>query len=117
MVWFVGRDFGLPSPAVKRKRAPPAVWPAVRRVSCSSAFTAVLASPSRVHAQQPHRPSTELLNDTRDALEHHWSRSLAPSWPDVQLVIEADTTYRYPECGGAHEVSRCDRSGYERLVC
>lgn len=35
-----------------------------------------------------------LLNAICDALERHWEQSLAPSWADMQLVLEADTTYR-----------------------
>jgi DNA-binding transcriptional ArsR family regulator len=35
-----------------------------------------------------------LLNAICDALERYWEHSLAPSWPEMQLVLEADTTYR-----------------------
>src|ERR1019366_2330022 len=35
-----------------------------------------------------------LLNAICDALQRHWEHSLAPSWPEMQLVLEADTTYR-----------------------
>jgi DNA-binding transcriptional ArsR family regulator len=39
-------------------------------------------------------PTTALRDAICDALERHWQRSLAPSWPEMQLVLEADTTYR-----------------------
>jgi DNA-binding transcriptional ArsR family regulator len=35
-----------------------------------------------------------LLNAICDALQRHWERSLAPGWPEMQFVLEADTTYR-----------------------
>ncbi|MGO9883840.1 MAG: ArsR family transcriptional regulator [Solirubrobacteraceae bacterium] len=40
------------------------------------------------------RATIRLLGKICDVLEHHWERSLAPSWPEMQLVLEADTTYR-----------------------
>jgi DNA-binding transcriptional ArsR family regulator len=40
------------------------------------------------------RPTRRLLGAICDALERHWTRSLAPIWPQMQLVLEADTTYR-----------------------
>jgi DNA-binding transcriptional ArsR family regulator len=40
------------------------------------------------------RPTLRLLGAICDALERHWKHSLAPSWPQMQLVLEADTTYR-----------------------
>jgi DNA-binding transcriptional ArsR family regulator len=36
----------------------------------------------------------ELRDAICDALARHWQRSLAPIWPEMQLVLEADTTYR-----------------------
>ena len=38
--------------------------------------------------------TTALRDAICDALERHWQRSLAPGWADMQLVLEADTTYR-----------------------
>jgi len=38
--------------------------------------------------------TTALRDAICDALERHWQRSLAPGWPEMQLVLEADTTYR-----------------------
>lgn len=35
-----------------------------------------------------------LLDAICGALQRHWERSLAPGWPEMQLVLEADTTYR-----------------------
>jgi DNA-binding transcriptional ArsR family regulator len=40
------------------------------------------------------RPTKRLLTAICDALERHWTLSLAPVWPEMQLVLEADTTYR-----------------------
>jgi DNA-binding transcriptional ArsR family regulator len=40
------------------------------------------------------RPTRRLLGAICDALERHWKDSLAPIWPQMQLVLEADTTYR-----------------------
>jgi DNA-binding transcriptional ArsR family regulator len=40
------------------------------------------------------RATARLLRAICDALERHWERCLAPSWPEMQLVLEADTTYR-----------------------
>jgi len=36
----------------------------------------------------------KLLDAICDALQRHWERSVAPGWPDMQLVLEADMTYR-----------------------
>jgi DNA-binding transcriptional ArsR family regulator len=36
----------------------------------------------------------KLRDSICDALEHHWERALAPSWSQMRLVLEADTTYR-----------------------
>ncbi len=35
-----------------------------------------------------------LLNAICDALGRYWERALAPRWPELRLVLEADTTYR-----------------------
>jgi DNA-binding transcriptional ArsR family regulator len=35
-----------------------------------------------------------LLNAICDALGRYWQCALAPSWPQMRLVLEADTTYR-----------------------
>ncbi len=40
------------------------------------------------------RSIRELLNQICDALQRHWESALAPSWPQMRLVLEADTTYR-----------------------
>jgi DNA-binding transcriptional ArsR family regulator len=49
-------------------------------------------------------PTLLLLTAICDALERHWIHSLAPIWPQMQLVLEADTTYRARQLasGGAH---------------
>jgi DNA-binding transcriptional ArsR family regulator len=48
----------------------------------------------RAASRADRRASLKLLNAICDALERHWERSLAPSWPEMQLVLEGDTTYR-----------------------
>jgi DNA-binding transcriptional ArsR family regulator len=52
------------------------------------------------------RPTLKLLDAICDALECHWNNSLAPSWPQMQLVLEADTTYRARQLatGGAGQL-------------
>jgi Bacterial regulatory protein, arsR family len=35
-----------------------------------------------------------LLETICDALERHWETALAPSWPQIRLVLEGDMTYR-----------------------
>jgi DNA-binding transcriptional ArsR family regulator len=40
------------------------------------------------------RGAGRLLHAVCDALERHWRRSIEPSWEQMQLVLEADTTYR-----------------------
>jgi len=46
-------------------------------------------------AAEPDDNAIEKLRDAIcDALERHWRRSMAPGWPEMQLVLEADTTYR-----------------------
>ena len=41
-----------------------------------------------------------------DALQRHWERALAPSWAQMRLVLEADTTYRARQLatGGARSL-------------
>jgi hypothetical protein len=52
--------------------------------------------PTALRALKPRddRATSRLLLAICDALERHWTDSLAPSWPQMQLVLEADTTYR-----------------------
>lgn len=53
-----------------------------------------LPDPLRAVARSNDRAALKLLGAICDALERHWERALAPSWPQMQLVLEADTTYR-----------------------
>jgi Bacterial regulatory protein, arsR family len=41
-----------------------------------------------------HRAVTALRDRICDELERYHERAIAPSWPDMRLVMEADTTYR-----------------------
>jgi DNA-binding transcriptional ArsR family regulator len=52
------------------------------------------------------RPILRLRGAICDALECHWNHSLAPIWPQMQLVLEADTTYRARQLatGGARRL-------------
>jgi DNA-binding transcriptional ArsR family regulator len=51
-----------------------------------------------VHAPDPLPEVLSQAADARDAicaaLERLWERALAPSWPQMRLVLEGDTTYR-----------------------
>ena len=62
--------------------------------------------PDELHAAtMPDDDATVELRDAIcDALQRHWERSLEPGWPEMQLVLEADTTYRARQLatGGAH---------------
>jgi DNA-binding transcriptional ArsR family regulator len=40
------------------------------------------------------RATRRLLNGICDALDRYWESAIAPSWPEMRLVLEADTTYR-----------------------
>ncbi|HUB04311.1 MAG TPA: helix-turn-helix domain-containing protein [Solirubrobacteraceae bacterium] len=53
-----------------------------------------LPDPLRAVARSNDRAALKLLGAICDALERHWERSLAPTWSQMQLVLEADTTYR-----------------------
>src|ERR1700729_1966079 len=50
------------------------------------------------------RTKRKLLNAICDALGRYWQAALGPRWPELRLVLEADTTYRARQLatGGAH---------------
>jgi DNA-binding transcriptional ArsR family regulator len=52
------------------------------------------------------RPTRTLLNRICDELERYHEVALAPSWPEMRLVLEADTTYRARQLaiGGARQL-------------
>jgi DNA-binding transcriptional ArsR family regulator len=52
------------------------------------------------------RPVRALLKRICDELERYYAVALAPTWPDMQLVLEADTTYRARQLalGGARQL-------------
>jgi hypothetical protein len=50
------------------------------------------------------RATVALLGAICDALDRYWECAMAPNWPQMLLVLEADTTYRAGRLatGGAH---------------
>ncbi|MBV9603554.1 MAG: winged helix-turn-helix transcriptional regulator [Solirubrobacterales bacterium] len=52
------------------------------------------------------RPVRSLVGSICDALERYHELALAPTWPDMRLVLEADTTYRARQLavGGARQL-------------
>ena len=52
------------------------------------------------------RTRRKLLNAICDALSRYWQTALAPNWPELRLVLEADTTYRARQLatGGAQRL-------------
>lgn len=52
------------------------------------------------------RPVRALLNRICDELERYYEAAMAPTWPDMRLVLEADTTYRARQLavGGARRL-------------
>src|SRR5579884_1380755 len=62
-----------------------------------------LPGPLRSAVRSDKRATVRLLNAICDALERYWRSSVEPSWAPMQLVLEADTTYRARQlaAGGA----------------
>jgi DNA-binding transcriptional ArsR family regulator len=50
--------------------------------------------PLRPAERRDPRSTLELLNAICDALERYWQIAMSPTWPQMRLVLEADTTYR-----------------------
>lgn len=50
--------------------------------------------PLRPVTRAADRPVRALLNAICDALQRYWERAMAPTWPQMRLVLEADMTYR-----------------------
>ena len=50
--------------------------------------------PLRPAERRDRRTTLRLLNTICDALERYWKLAVAPVWPQMRLVLEADTTYR-----------------------
>jgi DNA-binding transcriptional ArsR family regulator len=53
-----------------------------------------LPDPLRSAKHSGRRTIRTILNAICDALHRYWESAIAPSWPDMRLVLEADTTYR-----------------------
>jgi DNA-binding transcriptional ArsR family regulator len=66
----------------------------VRRDLLASHAPDPVPGPLRAAEDRERRATVKLLNAICDALERYWQIAMAPSWPQMRLVLEADTTYR-----------------------
>ena len=73
------------------RRTPPSV---VRRDLLASHAPDPVPDPLRPAERADQRTTIELLDVICDALERYWKVAMAPTWPQLRLVLEADTTYR-----------------------
>lgn len=75
---------------------------AVRRATAAIVRRDLLATHAPDPVPGPLRPGTSsddratlrLRNAICDALRRYWEQAMAPSWSEMRLVLEADTTYR-----------------------
>ena len=70
---------------------PPSI---VRRDLLATHAPDPVPKPLRSGTRSDSRATRALLNAICDALDRYWERAIAPSWPQMLLVLEADTTYR-----------------------
>ena len=63
-------------------------------------------APLAAVTRSPARPIRALLKRLCDELERYHEVAVAPTWPDMRLVLEADTTYRARQLalGGARQL-------------
>lgn len=75
----------------------------VRRQLLASHAPDRVPEPLRAAEGRDERATLRLLNAIGDALERYWEVAFAPTWPEMRLVLEADTTYRARQlaAGGA----------------
>jgi DNA-binding transcriptional ArsR family regulator len=66
----------------------------VRRDLLASHSPDPVPEPLRAVDRRDKRTTLRLLNAICDALERYWRLAMAPVWPQMRLVLEADTTYR-----------------------
>jgi len=66
----------------------------VRRDLLAAYAPALLPDALCAAASAGDRPVLALLERLCDLLQHYWNLALAPVWPQMRLVLEADTTYR-----------------------
>jgi DNA-binding transcriptional ArsR family regulator len=76
----------------------------VRRDLVASHAPDPLPEPLRAAKRADTRATRRLLNAICDTLDHFWKVAFEPVWPQMQLVLEADTTYRARQLalGGAN---------------
>lgn len=62
--------------------------------------------PLRATERRNRRATLGLLNEICAALDRYWRVAFAPNWPQMRLVLEADTTYRARQLatGGARRL-------------
>jgi hypothetical protein len=73
------------------RATPPAI---VRRDLLASHAPDPVPRPLTAVTRRGHRAVAALLHRICDELERYHEVAVAPSWPDMRLVLEADTTYR-----------------------
>jgi DNA-binding transcriptional ArsR family regulator len=66
----------------------------VRRDLLASHAPDPVPEPLRLVERPDRRAALRLLERISDALERYWQIAMAPVWPQMRLVLEADTTYR-----------------------
>ncbi len=73
------------------RQTPPAV---VRRDVLAGHAPDPVPDPLRPAERRDPRSTLKLLNAICDALERYWQIAISPAWPQMRLVLEADTTHR-----------------------
>jgi DNA-binding transcriptional ArsR family regulator len=73
------------------RRSPPRI---VRRDLLATHAPDPVPEPLRAVTSAGTVTARRIRNALCDALERYWERALAPAWPQMRLVLEADTTYR-----------------------
>jgi DNA-binding transcriptional ArsR family regulator len=89
---------------LERMRAtPPAI---ARRDLLESHAPDRVPGPLRAVERRDHASTRKLLAAICDAVARYWQLAIAPVWPQMQLVLEADTTYRARQLatGGARRL-------------
>jgi DNA-binding transcriptional ArsR family regulator len=97
---FVAR---LDEELARVRATPPAI---VRRHLLATHAPDPVPDPLAAVTRPGTRPARALLKRICDELERYHEAALAPTWPDMRLVLEADTTYRARQLaiGGARRL-------------